>query len=144
MTGLAPLEETRGELRQGGSACHGCTLCINNTDRLGATPDTPALPTVMLSTPIDIDLEMDISYRDSDNSDSDNDDGLPCAQSSLPKDGLKAAPERKTRLRRKLLRADHHRVFLSKCHKAKVTPKDLRLSRQVHPIQVVGTREMWS
>ena len=30
-TGLAPLEETGGELRQGGSACHGRALRINNT-----------------------------------------------------------------------------------------------------------------
>ena len=42
---------------------------------------------------------------------------------------------KKSWLRRKLLRADHHRVFLHRCHTDDMTPKGLRLSRQVHPTQ---------
>ena len=66
-------------------------------------------------------------------------DSLPCTQAPLSGKDLSTVLIRKYRPRRKLLRADHHRVFLHKCHTNDVTPKGLRLSRQVHPIQGTGS-----
>ena len=59
--------------------------------------------------------------------------------SSPPREDLQVLLTKKKNLRLKLLRADHHRAFLGKCLKAKVTPKGLKLNRRVNPIKGAGS-----
>ena len=47
----------------------------------------------------------------------------------------------KQKLWSKLLRVEHHRLFLQKCRVAKVISVGLRLNRRVNPISGFGTRE---
>ena len=62
-------------------------------------------------------------------------DPLPAGQASISGEDLSTVLSRKSKLRKKLIRADHHRAFLHRWHADNVTPKGLQLNRQVHPIQ---------
>ena len=58
-------------------------------------------------------------------------DMIPVEEGS-PAGTLSQLLARKTALRRVLLRAEHHRVFLEKCHNEDIIPKGLRLNRDIH------------
>ena len=105
-------------------------LLLSCTD-LSATPNTSSLPAVRLTVTADSNMETPMDVSDAVE---------PSLQLAQPnRKGLPTILTRKQKLRRKLLRADHHRAFLNKCRVAKVTPKGLKLNHQVHPIQSSGS-----
>ena len=133
--GMAPLDSSGGELRRGEGLCQGSSPAISDA-MVYATPGVHTRPTVRLLNPHDTEPEppegeMEVSESE--------EDSLPLTQPPLFEVSLPCVLSKKARLRRKLLRADHHRVFLHGCRKDDVTPRGLRLSRQVHPIQGQGS-----
>ena len=132
--GLATNEGRIWELWRAGPCQAPSLACSTMTEN--ATTDTQMSPSsIRLSNPVDIDPLMDVLNGEVVN------DNVICVQSSSNSEVLSIILTKKQKLRSKLLRVEHHRLFLRKSHVAKVIPKGLRLNRRVNPISGIGTRE---
>ena len=120
-TRLAPDEGRNGEQRQEGAPCQWPTLSPITNAGTSATPSLPEQRKVVPATPLDAPdgtkMELDIP----------DDSGL--------EDNVVVALSEKTKLRKRLLWAEHHRTVINRCRQAHIVPTGLKLNRKVHPIK---------
>ena len=85
---------------------------------------------VRLLTPLDMTVEL----PDGNTEVSDVEEGcLQRPQGPLLGEDFSTVLNKRTKLRKKLLRADYYKSFLHKCRSDDIMLKGLRLSQQVHP-----------
>ena len=119
--GLAPNDGRDGKRRRERGPCQRLTLLTptnggtcptpNLPEQIGLVPETPQYP-----------LEWSVMKMDST-----DDNG--------PEDEVAVAISEETKLRKVLLRAEHHRTFIDRCRQAHIIPTCLKLNRKVHPIK---------
>ena len=122
-TGLAPGEGSNGERRNGGGPCQRPAPGPNNKGS-SATPSQTEQPRVIPETP------------------QNTPEGTEMETDAGPGGDVANTLSEKAKLRKRLLRAEHHHMFLDRCRKARMVPTGLKLNRNVHPIKGDGTSDI--
>ena len=112
-------------MRAEGNPCQGPPL-VNITDHGNNATPSPREQSV---TPDNRDDSTRV-----DNTSMETDDIIPAAQPPTI-ENIDETLDKKRWLRKRLLCAEHHPLFLQKCNTEGLTPKGLNLNKQIHPIR---------